>query len=340
MSYETRDTGEHEELPQAEAPEPARLSPAGRRAMQGHDASSPSDRSAPDDLSFDDHHGRPITVRSFPSGDQFYVRAYDRREGTPPERVDRGQAGRANVHLERNPSGDVARARLQDVEVEPDYRSSGIGSVMLDQAEQHAQQHGAREVYGSLSYEPEDEQAVRGFYRARGYDFRSGVQGGEEVYKPLAPAPAQDTTEQPNVSSPVEGTQEQHHPEADWVDTGIRDVPVGHIDTSDMDHVNGPEDFQKVSYEEMVDGFHKLDTVVRPAVEEGADGDYFYNMDRQQGLDYANGYQRVYDAFYGGTAIRLNKDGERYNVVNGYHRLYVADRLGVKSIPARVIERR
>lgn len=183
MSYETRDTSENE-LPRQEATQPQPLSDAGRRAMQGGDTSSP-EAPIPDDVSFSDNQARPITVRTFPSGDNFYVRAYDLQEGVPPETVDPGQAGYANVHLERDVSGDVTRARLNDIQVPPDYRESGIGSAMLDQAETKAQQSGAKEMYGALSYELEDKQAVRGFYQARGYNFRPGGQGGEEIYKSL-----------------------------------------------------------------------------------------------------------------------------------------------------------
>lgn len=127
--------------------------------------------------------------------------------------------------------------------------------------------------------------------------------------------------------------------ESEWVDRGIQDVAVDKIDTSDMTHVNGPEDFKKVSYDEMAKGFQKLETVVQPGVEKGAGGDDFYKLDQQQGLDYANGYQRVYDAFYGGDAIKLEKDGEDYRVINGAHRLYVAKELGIQTVPARVKER-
>ncbi|HIC87994.1 MAG TPA: hypothetical protein EYP04_01110 [Anaerolineae bacterium] len=35
--------------------------------------------------------------------------------------------------------------------------------------------------------------------------------------------------------------------------------------------------------------------------------------------------------------MRLNKMGDRYQVVNGYHRLFIARQLGIKTVPARVI---
>lgn len=136
----------------------------------------------------------------------------------------------------------------------------------------------------------------------------------------------------------IQGTQDTTT-ESEWVDRGIQDVAVDQIDTTDMTHVTGPDDFTKVSYGEMAEGFQKLETVVRPEVEKGAGGDDFYELDQQQGLHYADGYQRVYDAFYGGDAIKLEKDGENYRVINGAHRLYVAKEIGIATVPARVSER-
>lgn len=126
--------------------------------------------------------------------------------------------------------------------------------------------------------------------------------------------------------------------ESEWVDQGIQDVPVDKIDMSDSP-VQDTGDFQKVSHEEMAEGFRKLEEEVRPAVERGADGDYFYQLDQECGLDYEHGYRRVYDAFYGDSSIRLDKVDDTYDVVNGYHRLAVARELGLKTVPARVIER-
>jgi hypothetical protein len=72
---------------------------------------------------------------------------------------------------------------------------------------------------------------------------------------------------------------------------------------------------------------------------EGRSSDYWADMDRKYGLDYENGYQRVYDAFYGQSAIRLTKDGTEYDIVNGRHRIAVAKEMGIDTLPARVIDR-
>ena len=124
-----------------------------------------------------------------------------------------------------------------------------------------------------------------------------------------------------------------------WVDTGIHNIPINKIDLSDS-YVNGPEDFQHVPYSEMVRGVRILENEVRPAVEQGADNEHFRELDQQRGVDYAHGTQRVYETFYGGEPIKLNKIGDRYVIDGGYHRLYVAKELRLDSIPARVLERR
>ena len=126
--------------------------------------------------------------------------------------------------------------------------------------------------------------------------------------------------------------------EGEWVDQGIQDVPVEQVDLSDSP-VKNPDDFRKVSHDEIAEGFRKLQEEVRPAVERGADGDYFSRIDEERGLDYEHGYRRIYDSFYGDSAIRLGKVGDNYDVTNGYHRLAVARELGLGTVPARVIEK-
>ena len=125
------------------------------------------------------------------------------------------------------------------------------------------------------------------------------------------------------------------------VHTGIADVqsvPVSQVNMDDTEHVKGPEDFHKTSYEEMVEGLHKLQEVVQPTVESGHGVDYFRDLDQKLGLDYEHGYQRIYEAFYGDSAIRLEKTGHAYRVINGAHRLWAAKQLGIQNVPAWVIE--
>ena len=142
--------------------------------------------------------------------------------------------------------------------------------------------------------------------------------------------------------SPLEG-QSKNTPPVIWEEKGIQNVPVKHLLphlNGEKCHVKSKEDFTRVSYEDMVEGFRKLQSVVLPGVQEGATEDEFSEMDAQRGLDYEHGYRRIYDAFYGQDAIHVNKLGEDcYSIDNGYHRLFVAREIGLENIPAKVAER-
>jgi GNAT superfamily N-acetyltransferase len=132
----------------------------------------------PDVRSFVDGKERNITVRTYENGDSFYIRAYDTRVKQPPERADTGQAGRANLLIQRDNRG--VRGRLQDIETVPTYKNSGVGSQMLAQAEDISRQKGAYEIYGLAPSAARE----REWYNHRGYQFRDGAQG-EEVHRPL-----------------------------------------------------------------------------------------------------------------------------------------------------------
>lgn len=125
---------------------------------------------------------------------------------------------------------------------------------------------------------------------------------------------------------------------SEWSERGIQLAPLAQIDLSDS-YVQGPADYKKVAYEIMVEGVRKLIDVVLPAMRNGANADDFDLLDQQNGVAYADGYRRVYDAFYGSDPIRLEKIGDTYKVVGGYHRLLIAQQLGLSEIPASVVEK-
>lgn len=118
--------------------------------------------------------------------------------------------------------------------------------------------------------------------------------------------------------------------------TPLMSVPVSRIDLTDSS-VIGPSSYQKVAYDEMRRGMNQLDEVVLPAVRQGADGDYFTRLDESRSLDYEHGYRQVYDSFFGDSGILLDArpDGS-YGVINGYHRIHLAQELNWLTIPARV----
>ena len=162
----------------AEIVAPDAFGDIGRQSMRGDFGRMNPETSAVT-TDFTDKQGRDMATRTFTNGDAHYIRAYDKGVTQPPESVDLGQAGRANVHIERD--GAATRARLQDIEVAPSYRESGTGSHLLREAEQVAQKNEAAEIYGLAP----DEAETRAWYDRRGYQLRTGAQGGEEVFKPL-----------------------------------------------------------------------------------------------------------------------------------------------------------
>ncbi len=113
-------------------------------------------------------------------------------------------------------------------------------------------------------------------------------------------------------------------------------VSVDQIDLSDSP-VKGFDDFSKVPARVMEDGLKSLQDVIIPAMAQGADGDYFYNLDISLGQDPAQGYKNIYDVFFGTNCITLDKAGGQLKVINGYHRLFVAQQIGIKSLPARIL---
>jgi hypothetical protein len=88
----------------------------------------------------------------------------------------------------------------------------------------------------------------------------------------------------------------------------------------------------------MIAGFEKL-ARVRQWIGQSATDQQLYDVDRaarEGGLSEAQSHHNIYKVFYGDSAIKLEQVGDRYRVINGYHRLMVAQELGWTTIPARV----
>ena len=91
--------------------------------------------------------------------------------------------------------------------------------------------------------------------------------------------------------------------------------------------VHDAADYHKVSKAEMIAGFEKL-TQVRRWIGQGATEQQLCDESRAKGLSEVQSYHNIYRVFYGESAIALEKVGDRYRVINGYHRLAVARELG------------
>ena len=137
---------------------------------------------SPPNVEFTDKTGRPITVRTWESGNQAFVRAYDTSKVPVPENVNPGQAGYANATLEKSANGD-ARVRLNDIQTTPEYRGAGTAGQMLNQVEQFAKKNGASEIYGSI-----DSQGALDFWNKQadqGWMIDSSKSYYGQVYKKL-----------------------------------------------------------------------------------------------------------------------------------------------------------
>jgi len=144
---------------------------------------------------------------------------------------------------------------------------------------------------------------------------KGSVAGGTSLYEPRSTPP---------ISEQIK-----------WVDAGIQRIPVH--DLPPPEGISGTADFEKISMEEMQAGISRLKEM-QPAIESGtgANSDYWAEYDRRYKFAYSNGYQRIYDAFCGMDAIKLTFDGDKYDIINGRHRIWLAQRMGIDYLPMRV----
>ena len=127
------------------------------------------------------------------------------------------------------------------------------------------------------------------------------------------------------------------HENPHWEDRGIIDVPVA--DLPQPEGVNGPQDFDHhITYPDAVAASRRLQEM-KPQIDGGYKSDDFAALDRKNGLDYANGQQRINDLYYGSDPVTLDKDGDKYDIVGGRHRIFIAREAGYETIPARVREK-
>lgn len=149
------------------------------------------------------------------------------------------------------------------------------------------------------------------------------------------PAAAPPENPSPKGMAAVQGLEADTAGE--WKDLGMVDVPVA--DLPMPEGVSGPADFDHhISYEDAVSATRLLPEV-QAEVRAGKTRDDFWAADRAAGLDYAHGQERVYDLYYGSDPVTLSKEGGKYSLESGRHRVYAAKALGLDSIPARVHEK-
>lgn len=117
---------------------------------------------------------------------------------------------------------------------------------------------------------------------------------------------------------------------------GLTWVSLDEIDTSDrpaselsFDKGYSPDDLSWAT--------EAFRDVVAPGVNRGLTIEDFRAMDTAQGLSGTRSYAKTYEGFLGGGQIKLDRaPGGRLAPVSGYHRIWLARRLGLTHLPARL----
>jgi hypothetical protein len=124
---------------------------------------------------------------------------------------------------------------------------------------------------------------------------------------------------------------------AKWAEAPVQSVEVSML--PEIDDIHGPEDFQKVSVKEMEAGFEKLKEIM-PMVELGAgtSSEFWRQKDQELGFVYENGYQKIYEVFYGSGAIKVAKYNNNYDIISGRHRIWLARKLGINTLPIKILD--
>lgn len=121
--------------------------------------------------------------------------------------------------------------------------------------------------------------------------------------------------------------------------TDIEQVPVDKVNNPDM---QGAQDFDSpaeyASYRREAEMLKQM----QPAIEHGAGPDTWDAWDKHNQIGhytpdgYTRGYTDVYKGYYENDTIALEQRGDQYEILNGRHRVCVAQEAGLKTVPARV----
>ena len=137
--------------------------------------------------------------------------------------------------------------------------------------------------------------------------------------------------------SAIRGDDSVSESRYEWKDQGMQNVPVK--DLPNPEGVTRSEDFDHhISYEDAIQATKQYQEM-QPEIARGTTGEDFSARDQANGLDYEHGQRRVYDLFHGSDPIRLDKNGDHYDIVSGRHRIFAAKEVGLEKVPAHVIEK-
>jgi len=124
---------------------------------------------------------------------------------------------------------------------------------------------------------------------------------------------------------------------------GFQWVPLHEVDLrNDLGGIQSEADFRKATYSTILNGMAALRKEVLPRMAQDPrmfTSDSFAELDRQEGRSYQSGLQGIFDAFFGSmdyVYLERGKGESSFSVINGCHRIVVAQEMGWDAIPARV----
>jgi hypothetical protein len=101
-----------------------------------------------------------------------------------------------------------------------------------------------------------------------------------------------------------------------------------------------PFEYRKVDEPTMRNGLLRLRSEILPRLknQQARSSDDFADLDRRNAHDYEHGLQRIYDAFFGNDHVQLSRThtAGTFDVINGRHRIRLAEELEWDAIPAKV----
>lgn len=115
-------------------------------------------------------------------------------------------------------------------------------------------------------------------------------------------------------------------------------VPLSLIDDSDS-RVTSDASFEKASADDLRWALDALEYVVLPAVRQGASAESFSARDATTGNNGDRSYRATYSGFLSpnGQGIKLSARADgRYEIVNGFHRVWLAREAGVEQLPVSI----
>jgi hypothetical protein len=125
---------------------------------------------------------------------------------------------------------------------------------------------------------------------------------------------------------------------SEWI-TVFTQVPVNHL--PNPEEFRDEHDFEPQQINTLREALNRLQ-VMQPYTEssDGQQRAFWEARDAQEQLPGEATYCYVYDLFYGDEAIRVTRSDDGYDITQGRERVWLAKRLGVKTLPVHLSRRR